>query len=58
MLFRSFIEEALSHNPDIIATACPFCMTMMSDGVKHFNKEKEVKVMDVAELMANSLPLP
>lgn len=51
-------EEALSHNPDIIATACPFCMTMMSDGVKHFNKEKEVKVMDVAELMANSLPLP
>jgi heterodisulfide reductase subunit D len=51
-------EEALSHNPDIIATACPFCMTMMSDGVKHFNKEGEVKVMDVAELMANSLPHP
>lgn len=48
-------EEALSHNPDIIATACPFCMTMMSDGVKHFNKEKDVKVMDVAELAAGNL---
>jgi Fe-S oxidoreductase len=51
-------EEALSLKPDVIATACPFCMTMMSDGVKHFNKEGEVKVMDVAELMANSLPQP
>jgi Fe-S oxidoreductase len=49
-------EEALSHKPDVIATACPFCMTMITDGVKHFNKENEVKVMDVAELMAGSLP--
>ncbi|NBW04147.1 MAG: (Fe-S)-binding protein, partial [Cytophagia bacterium] len=32
-------EEALSHNPDIIAVGCPFCNTMMTDGVKHFNKE-------------------
>lgn len=51
-------EEALSHSPDVIATACPFCMTMMTDGVKHFNKESEVKVMDVAELTASSLPQP
>ena len=49
-------EEALSHSPNIIATACPFCMTMMTDGVKHFNKEQEVKVMDVAELAAQSIP--
>lgn len=48
-------EEALSQNPNVIATACPFCMTMMTDGVKHFNKESEVKVMDVAELAANNL---
>jgi heterodisulfide reductase subunit D len=47
--------EALSHSPDIIATACPFCMTMMSDGVKHFNKEDKVKVMDIAELAAKNL---
>lgn len=48
-------EEALSHSPNIIATACPFCMTMITDGVKHFNKEAEVKVMDVAELAAQNI---
>ncbi|HEY4797851.1 MAG TPA: (Fe-S)-binding protein [Bacteroidia bacterium] len=48
-------EEALSHNPNVVATACPFCMTMITDGVKHFNKEKEVKVLDVAELVAEKL---
>lgn len=45
-------EEALSLQPDIITTGCPFCMTMMSDGVKM--KEKEVKVYDLAELIAQS----
>lgn len=47
-------EEALALNPNVIATGCPFCMTMMTDGVKHFNKEAEVKVYDVAELIANA----
>jgi heterodisulfide reductase subunit D len=47
-------EEALGLNPDVIATGCPFCMTMMTDGVKHFNKEQDVKVLDVAELIANA----
>ncbi|REJ83628.1 MAG: (Fe-S)-binding protein [Bacteroidetes bacterium] len=50
-------EEALSHKPDIIAVGCPFCMTMMSDGVKHFNKEAEVKVQDIAELIASAKDL-
>ena len=50
-------EEALSHSPNIIATACPFCMTMMTDGVKHFNKEEKTKVLDVAELIANAIDL-
>ena len=45
-------EEALALNPDIIAVACPFCMTMMTDGVKNFNKEQDVKVLDIAELIA------
>ena len=44
-------EEALSLQPDTIAVGCPFCMTMISDGVKHFNKEHEVKVLDIAELL-------
>ena len=47
-------EEALALKPDVIATGCPFCMTMMTDGVKHFNKEQQVKVMDVAELIAQA----
>jgi Fe-S oxidoreductase len=45
-------EEALEINPDVIAVACPFCMTMMTDGVKNFNKEDSVKVLDIAELIA------
>jgi len=47
-------EEALALNPDVIAVGCPFCNTMMTDGVKHFNKENTVKVLDVAELIAQA----
>lgn len=47
-------QEALNLNPDIIAVGCPFCNTMMTDGVKHFNKEQNVKVLDVAELIAQA----
>lgn len=47
-------EEALASNPDVIAVACPFCNTMMTDGVKYFNKENQTKVLDVAELIANA----
>lgn len=47
-------EEALALNPDVIAVGCPFCMTMMTDGVKNFNKEEEVKVLDIAELIARA----
>jgi Fe-S oxidoreductase len=46
-------EEALALNPDVIATACPFCMLMLSDGVKMKNRE-EVKVLDLAELIAQA----
>jgi Fe-S oxidoreductase len=46
------IDEALSLKPDIIAAGCPFCMTMLSDGVKNYNKEQEVKVLDIAEITA------
>lgn len=50
-------EEALSHAPDVVAVGCPFCMTMLTDGVKHFNREQEVKVLDVAELIAGAADL-
>jgi heterodisulfide reductase subunit D len=45
-------EEALETGAQIIASACPFCMTMMSDGVKNKEKEDQVKVYDLAELIA------
>ncbi|HYG39372.1 MAG TPA: (Fe-S)-binding protein [Cytophagales bacterium] len=48
------VEEALATQPNVIASACPFCMTMLSDGVKNKNKEQEVKVLDIAELIAKS----
>jgi Fe-S oxidoreductase len=48
-------EQALETGAEIIAVGCPFCHTMMSDGVKHHNKEMEVKVMDVAEVIGHGL---
>ncbi|MBC7921799.1 MAG: (Fe-S)-binding protein [Ferruginibacter sp.] len=51
------IEEALQTEATIIAAACPFCMTMLSDGVKHQEKEAQVKVYDLAELVAKAAGL-
>jgi Fe-S oxidoreductase len=48
-------EEALSTGAGIIAAACPFCNTMLTDGVKHEEKEDTVKVMDIAELIFTSM---
>lgn len=50
-------EEALGLKPDVIATGCPFCNTMMTDGVKNKDKENETQVMDVAELIATAADL-
>ncbi|RNL95107.1 (Fe-S)-binding protein [Sinomicrobium pectinilyticum] len=47
-------EQALETRADIIAAGCPFCNTMMTDGVKSKEKESEIAVMDVAELIANA----
>jgi Fe-S oxidoreductase len=47
-------EEALEIQPDIIAAACPFCNTMMTDGVKNKQQEGEIQIMDIAELIANA----
>lgn len=47
-------EEAIETKPNIIATGCPFCNTMMTDGVKATNNEETVEVMDIAELIANA----
>jgi Fe-S oxidoreductase/nitrate reductase gamma subunit len=44
-------SEALRTNSDTIASACPFCMTMLTDGVKYFEKTEEVAVKDIAEIV-------
>ena len=47
--------EALDTGATVIASACPFCNTMLTDGVKHGEKEDTVRVMDIAELIAASI---
>lgn len=56
-IFVERTEEALETAPDLIATGCPFCNTMMTDGIKNKEKEKSVRVMDIAELIANAQDL-
>ena len=48
-------EEALATGADTIASACPFCMTMMTDGVKEKGKQEEVEVRDIAELVYEAM---
>jgi Fe-S oxidoreductase len=44
------IEEVIAINAQVVAAACPFCMTMLSDGVKNKDKEQEITVLDIAEI--------
>ena len=44
-------EEALDTKPDIIAAGCPFCNTMLTDGIKNKKREESVQVLDIAELI-------
>ena len=48
-------NEAIGTGAQIIAAACPFCNTMLTDGVKNSNKEDAIKVLDIAELIAASI---
>jgi heterodisulfide reductase subunit D len=50
-------EDALETGATVVATGCPFCNTMMTDGVKHFEKENSVVVKDVAEIIAEAAEL-
>jgi Fe-S oxidoreductase len=47
-------EQALETKAEIIASACPFCMTMFEDGIKNKNAEEKIKVKDIAELIAEA----
>jgi Fe-S oxidoreductase len=54
-VFIERTEEALATEAKVITTACPFCMTMITDGLKYKNKEEEIKNLDIAELVAQTL---
>ncbi len=54
-VFMERTEEALSVSPQIIATSCPFCMTMLTDGLKYKNSEQSMKNLDIAELIAETI---
>ncbi len=56
-IFVERTEEAIETKPDFIATGCPFCNTMMTDGVKNKEQEESIQVMDIAELIANAKDL-
>lgn len=48
------IEEVIQSNAQIVAAACPFCMTMLRDSVKFKDKEQEIQVLDIAEITAKA----
>jgi len=49
------LEDALTVNPEWIATACPFCVTMFDDAIKDKNMEKDLKIWDIAELIEQAM---
>jgi len=48
-------EEIVDHKVATLAVACPFCLTMLEDGMKELNKEEEIRTQDIAELVANNM---
>ncbi len=56
-VFLERAEEAMATGADIIVTACPYCMVMMTDGLKYKNVEQEIMNFDIAELVARALKL-
>lgn len=50
-------DEILESGAEVVASACPFCMTMLRDGVKHHNREDQIAVKDIAELIQEAMEL-
>ena len=51
------IEEALATGATVLATACPYCITMFEDSVRTLNADDKIKIKDVAELLLESLDI-
>lgn len=56
-IFVERTEDVLKTNANVVATGCAFCNTMLTDGVKRFDKENDIQVLDVAELIATAADL-
>jgi Fe-S oxidoreductase len=56
-VFIERIEQAIETKADIVATACPFCMVMMTDGIKYKNQEEKMQSLDIAEMVSKGLGL-
>ena len=56
-VFLERIEDVIETGANIVATACPYCMVMMTDGIKYKNMEEKMKNYDIAELISISLEL-
>jgi len=56
-VFLERIEDAIDCKADIVATACPFCMVMMTDGIKYKNREEDMKNYDIVEMVSKGLAL-
>ena len=54
-VFLERIEDVIECKADIVATACPFCMVMMTDGIKYKNREEDMKNYDIVELVSIGL---
>jgi Fe-S oxidoreductase len=54
-IFIERTEDALKTQAEIIASSCPFCMTMMTDGLKYKNKEEEIQNLDIIEMIAEAM---
>ena len=54
-VFLERIEDAIECKADIVATACPFCMVMMTDGIKYKNREEDMENYDIVELVSMGL---
>jgi len=56
-VFIERIEDAIEVDADVVATACPFCMVMMTDGIKYKNREDSMKNYDIAEMVSMGMGL-
>lgn len=54
-IFIERTEEAIATNAKVIATSCPFCMAMLTDGIKYKNREEDIKNLDIAEILRDCL---